>query len=445
MEDSLVKVAIRHILVTLAWVGLLMGHRAMAQDSAVPGQIMTGQAPVGPSGGVVPPGTTLLPPSTTAVPPGAIPNPATYPISEVPPGATAVPPGTTTAPVAESDPSVVGEHQSPIGGLFGDTPPGACGICGGGNCLPPDWAVENSIAVMALSRPNNRRLGANSLPAGPLNAGTITVTNSNGITTSNAFSQYLNDAVQTTALEVHTPGLEASPMYELDVSRFLGRDGDGRDHFLEFAFNGLGNYTALTAAPKGSIIPFFDTTPFPQAIPATPPTALYFDGSLVSPFPIYLPLNGNQAQLIAPHFSILGENYDKAFNRSDSMSTSYGATYNEWELNYRFEGHNQPDQLVLNPNGRWYRQCESGYYYSYFFGAKFMVIDESFDYLSSGSQFSAVNNGNGTFSQERCNTRIKATMGSIPPTRCWEFRRVGNSSIASAAGRLIRTAMPACS
>ena len=81
------------------------------------------------------------------------------------------------------------------------------------------------------------------------------------------------------------------------------------------------------------------------------------------------------------------------------MSTNYVTTYNEFELNYRFAGHNQPDQLVMNPNGRWYRQCQTGYYYSYFFGMKGMVIDEDFDFLSSGSQFAAVNNGNGTYSQ----------------------------------------------
>ena len=60
------------------------------------------------------------------------------------------------------------------------------------------------------------------------------------------------------------------------------------------------------------------------------------------------------------------------------------ATYNEFELNYRFDGHNQPDQLVMNPNGHWYRECQTGYYYSYFFGMKGMVIDEEFDYLQLG-------------------------------------------------------------
>jgi hypothetical protein len=37
-------------------------------------------------------------------------------------------------------------------------------------------------------------------------------------------------------------------------------------------------------------------------------------------------------------------------------------------------------------------------YYSYFFGLKAMVINETFDFQSSGSQFASINNGDGTFS-----------------------------------------------
>ncbi len=359
MEDSLVKIAIRHILVTLAWVGLLLGHRALAQDWATPQPPPEGQAKA------LSAGDKPQPPM-----PDSMPNAA---------------------------PSVVGEHQMPIGGMFGDTPSDVCEWCGGGNCLPPQWAIESSVGVIGMSRAGNLTLGKNSLPAGPLSAGSVVVTNS-GLQTQENFSQYLNDAVQSSVLEVHTPSLIVSPAFGITISRFLGRDGEERDHFLEFAFNGLQSYSQLNDTVHGSIIPFYNTTPFIQQIPAPAPIAQYFQGSLVSPFPIFLPLNGNQQQLIAPSFSSLGRNYDEAFNRSDMMSSNYVTSYNEFELNYRFAGHNQPDQLVMNPNGHWYRQCQTGYYYSYFFGIKGMVIDEDFNFLSSGSQFAAINNGDGNYS-----------------------------------------------
>ena len=121
-------------------------------------------------------------------------------------------------------------------------------------------------------------------------------------------------------MEVHSPSLSVSPAWGLTISRFLGRDGEQRDRFLEFSFNGLENFTQSLDAVGGAIIPFYSTKPQIQAIPATPPQVLYYQGSLVSPAPIYLPVTGNQQELIAPTFSKLGLNYDQAFNRSDTMS-----------------------------------------------------------------------------------------------------------------------------
>jgi hypothetical protein len=401
MEDRLVKIAIRRILGTLAWVGLLVGHRAWAQSSedwATPRPTREARAEGGPAQ------------------------------------------GRAADKMPDSSASVIGETQMPIGGIFGDTPPAACEFCGGGGCLPPIWSAETTVGAIGMSRASNLRLGANSLPAGPLSAGTITVTNSNGITNSNNFIQYLNDAVQISALEVHTPGIIVSPAFGLQISRFLGRDAEGRDHFIDFEFNGLQNYSQLPDTVHGSIIPFYNTTPLTQTIPAPTPVALYFMGSLVSPAPIYLPINGNQQQLIAPSFSILGENYDKAFNRSTTMSTDYTTSYNEWELNYRFVGHNQPDQMVLNPNGQWYRQCQNGYYHSYFFGAKAVVIDENFNFFSSGSQFAAVNgntqgalqyNHQGTYGVHTYNTLLGLqTGGKLEYRLCrWTFDAHGNAGM----------------
>jgi hypothetical protein len=394
MEESPVKFAIRRTLAGLVWFGLLFGRQTSADDSwgqNLPKAAIGGTtADSNVSGGTISGGSasggglrdTVTPRMDSrgeVVSPGSVIN------------------GAGGDYRAEPD-SVVGEHQPPIGGLFSDTVPGVCEWCGGGNCLPPKWSVESSLAVMAMSRPADVRLGANSLGAGPLFAGNISVTSTAGITTSNSFSQYLNDALQFSALETHTPSITDSPSWNITVNRFLGRDAEGRDHFLEFDFNGLQSYSSQVVV-HGSIIPFYSTTPFVQNIPAPPPVDLYFQGSLVSPFPIFLPDNGQQQQLLVPSFSILGENYDKAFNRADTMSTVYHSNFNEFELNYRFAGHNQPDQLVMNPNGHWYRQCQTGYYYSYFFGLKSIVIDEDSDFASSGSQFAAVAGPNGTYTQ----------------------------------------------
>ncbi len=289
------------------------------------------------------------------------------------------------ATISDDGDGVVGENQPRIGGMFDDTPPAACEMCGGGGCLPPTWTIENSIGVMAMARPTNRALATNSLPGGPFPA------TSSGTATN---AQYLNDVplatFQLSLLEVHSLNTTASPQYGLTLSHFLGRDGESRDHFIDFGFSGLNTYAAgLSAA--GSTIPRYDTTPFPTTTTPVPsPVVTEFYGSMISPFPTILDVNGRQSGLPSPIFSTLGANYDKAFNRSDAASANYFASYNEWEMNYIFAGHNQPDQLVMHPNGRWYRQCQTGYYYKYFFGTKMMVINETFDYAASGNHFDAV-------------------------------------------------------
>ena len=80
----------------------------------------------------------------------------------------------------------------------------------------------------------------------------------------------------------------------------------------------------------------------------------------------------------------------------------------------------------MNPNGRWYRQCQTGYYYSYFFGLKGMVIDEDFDFLSSGSQYAAVNEWRRNLLAGRArSTRIKARTGSTPTNTLLGFQTGG--------------------
>ena len=155
--------------------------------------------------------------------------------------------------------------------------------------------------------------------------------------------------------------------------------------------------------------------------------------------PDFLPVNGNQQQLIQPSFSTLGRIFDEAFNRSDTMSTRYTSTFNDFEINYRIDGHNHVDQMVLNPNGRWYRECQSGYYYSYFFGMKGMFIDESFDFASSGAQYTAVTPGQAPEFTHAGNYSVHTSNALLG------FQSGGNSSGVFAAGASMRTAMPGCS
>lgn len=313
------NIAIRHILVTLAWVGLFLGRSASANDWAASQPTANGHAEV-------------MPPTM----------------------------------MSDADPSVVGEHQMPIGGVFGDTPPAACESCGGGGCMPAKWTFDSSLVIFASTRANERVLSTSSLPGGPFQV-------SSG--TTQVEYRYFNDAVQNQAMAVHSLNFDVSPAWNFKISRFLGRDSESRDNFIDFEYMGLDRFTASDVA-QGSLVPIYSTTAT-FTDPTTPPTITGFHGSLNSPFAFPTtaqPLNSRNAF---------------AFNRATEQSALYVSTLNEWELNYRFAGHNQPDQLVLNPNGRWYRQCQTGFFYSYLFGFRAMLLDDKFEYLSKGETLDA--------------------------------------------------------
>ena len=144
MEDRPVKIAIRHILAALAWGGLLLGHRAFADDyyqsTPTPERTIQG-LPTGP--GVLPMGPmpTPTPSSPTG---GTTSTPATTGPASSPAAPGVSPPTAVESVVPDGNPPVVGENEPPIGGLFGDQTSPVCEFCGNGNCQPPKWAVTNT-------------------------------------------------------------------------------------------------------------------------------------------------------------------------------------------------------------------------------------------------------------------------------------------------------------
>jgi len=351
-----VKITVRHILMAVAWGGLLLGHRALGNDSnwAVPDASAHAGAEVIPAG------------PEQATEPNARRNVGPAPDQ-----------------VGSNDGGVVGEHESPANGIFGDEAPAVCEFCGGGNCLPPEWSLDTSVQLMATSRAGDRVLGTTSLPFGPLQVTSGTIA---GQPLEYAF---VNNAVNTSALEVHTLDPTVSPALDLTVTHFLGRDGENRDHFVDIEFSGLERFYAGIVV-QGTVIPVYSPT-VGSISQTTPGTVILFTGSLISPFTF--PHSVANSPFINPP---INQNYNPtnayAFNGATQQTATTVSTFNNWEVNYRFAGNNQQDQMVLNPNGHWYRQCKTGYFYSYLFGIRAMEIDEKFDFTSSGATYNAVNN-----------------------------------------------------
>ena len=345
------KIATRHILMTFVCAGLLYGGKAAAAaDAGSYGRSASAETmPAGPA------------------------QPAGIPTN----GGTAATPDYRSGP-GDGD-NIVGEEE-PSSGLFGESMPPVCEFCGGGNCQPPAWSVDASAQLVASSRPANHLLGSNSIPGGPFQVTSGTIAGQP------LQYGYYNNIFVTTALDTHTPVISDSPGLDITISHYLGRDGEKRDYFLEAEFNGAERFSGHQQV-DGNMVQVYSTTTTNISQTVNPQLyELYTTGSLQSPFPFptpnlaVSPFNPSTQQSFNPTNAY-------AFNGATYMSASTWSTFNNFEMNLLVAGNNQPDQMVLNPNGRWYRQCKTGFYYNYLLGLRAMVIDDMYEFNSSGATF----------------------------------------------------------
>lgn len=188
---------------------------------------------------------------------------------------------------------------------------------------------------------------------------------------------YGNDIFNTPLMDTHTATFSPSSALDLGLLRYLGRDGNNRDHFLEFKFWGLAEWNQ-EAAVRGTPNPNYDLSNFSPTPDSTAvPPIQYFAGNLRTPFALTEPsfISADESPAI---FLSTG------FNRATQHTVDYRTRFNSFEINNEIKARNSEDQLVLHPNGRWYRQCRPGLYCSYMFGLRAMTINESFQFGATG-------------------------------------------------------------
>jgi hypothetical protein len=349
-----VRIATRHMLMTFVCAGLLSGSWAAAANYASPDAQSTGAE------------TVAAGPARPTRDYGPLPD---------------------YRSASDDNDATVGQEE-PDDGLFGDSAPSVCEFCGGGHCTPPLWSVEVSAQVMMDTRPSNRILGTASLPGGPFQVTAGTGTLSNGQIQPIQYA-YFNNISNTPIMESDSPGKSASPGLDLIFTHFLGRDGENRDYFLQAEYSGLERFYGDRDA-AGSMVPIYPGagTVVSQTAPGL---VYYYTGSLISPFPFPVPNLGT-----TPFNPTVQQTFNPtnayAFNGATFMRTNTWTTFNNFELNFLIAGNNQQDQMVLNPNGHWYRQCKNGFFYDYLFGFRAMSINEMLEFISTGQTNYGPNN-----------------------------------------------------
>ena len=155
---------------------------------------------------------------------------------------------------------------------------------------------------------------------------------------------YLGQQIFTT----RSLGFDVAAGYQTTVGHYLGRDTENRDQFVEFTYWGMNEWHETRTAD--GLLLNFGTQQDPV-----------FEGSLFS------------------FFETVG-----GFDFAEAHQISYRSRIDNFELNARIRPRGRQDRLVLQPNGRWERRCQPGWYISYLAGLRGMSMDEDFTFHSSG-------------------------------------------------------------
>ena len=256
------------------------------------------------------------------------------------------------------DNTVVGNTEIPWGGPRQPDPmaddlsarfpsPAVCEICGEGEDAPPLWSVRQDVRVLSIARTRGKRLSerrGDQLTSAIWDNDVLVY---RPITDSDGDPVYGFDGV----ISTRSLSFDVAAGYSTTVGRHLGRDAQNRDHFLEFTYWGMQKWDAFKQANATERI--VDTLSAPST---------FEHGNLYSSFPEEV----------------------RGFNRADQHWAVQESRLNDFELNIRLRPRSRADRMVLYPNGRWRRQCQSGAKLSYLFGMRVLTLDETFRFQSQG-------------------------------------------------------------
>ena len=150
------------------------------------------------------------------------------------------------------------------------------------------------------------------------------------------------------AMNTQSAGFGFEPGMRLTLGHILGRDGENRDHSLEFTFLGLHEWVAS------------------HAVSVTPANIA--------------------TRRLAPTNQVLAF----GFTAATEHRYRYWANLNSYEVNGRVRSRLGRDQLVMLPDGEWQREVTSGRQWGILGGVRYLSVDEEFNFAATDGAIGAV-------------------------------------------------------
>lgn len=224
-----------------------------------------------------------------------------------------------------------------------------------GYCCPPNWYLDQRARVMSHPKPKETPIGGYG-----------------GIGQAYNGIQFVDVFGIDYAMTGRSMAFGPAAGYEITIGRYLGRDAENRDQFLEFTYYGLNQWDEDFAIH--------------QTDRPTAQGAAFLNPSL---YPIADNLGAFQTETFGNLYTIF-DNRLAGFNRVDDLHERYESRFDNFELNVRIRPRMRHDRMVLYQNGCWRREAQDGCVYSFLVGARGMSLDEG--YWLNGSGQVVVNN-----------------------------------------------------
>jgi hypothetical protein len=168
-------------------------------------------------------------------------------------------------------------------------------------------------------------------------------------------------------MSAHSMPFEPSASYEITIARYMGRDSENRDHFIEFTYYGPQHWDGADGIHQTD-------RPYITKPAATATEELWPNYDLIPDF---------TAVTFGNLFSVFDADL-AGFNRADDLSERYVSRMDNFELNMRVRHRGRIDRMMLYQNGRWRREAQEGYTCSLLAGLRGISLDESFGLTASG-------------------------------------------------------------
>ncbi|HLA85062.1 MAG TPA: hypothetical protein VJL29_09725, partial [Thermoguttaceae bacterium] len=202
-----------------------------------------------------------------------------------------------------------------------------------GYCCPPNWYLDQRVRVMHHPKPRGTIVGGYG-----------------GIGQAFNGLQFVDVFTFRPGISTRTVPFEPAAGYEFTLGRYLGRDSDNRDQFVEFTYYGMNHWDQDYAIHQ---------TDRPRA-------TRNGEGNL---FPNADNLSDVQRETFGNLFGVFDSRL-AGFNRVDDMAERYASRFDNFELNMRIRPRMRHDRMVLYQSGRWQREAQDGMVFSFLGGLR---------------------------------------------------------------------------